>query len=88
MLTVEMARWGQTEDDLRGQALKASHPRTRERFMALFEIVNGSNATQVGLARGRNPQTVMDWVHRYNEHGPGALTYQRTGGSPPLCRKR
>ena len=88
MLTVEMAAWGQTEEDLREQALTASHPRTRERFMALFEIVNGSNATQVGLTRGRNPQTVMDWVHRYNQQGPSALTYQRTGGAPPLCRKR
>ena len=84
MLKVKMATWGQTEDDLREQALKASHPRTRERFMALFEIVKGSNSTQVGLASGRNPQTVMDWVHRYNEHGPSALTYKRTGGAPPL----
>ena len=88
MLKVEMATWGQTEGDLREQALKAPHPRTRERFMALFEIVRGSNATLVGLARGRNPQTVMDWVHRYNKQGPSALRYQRTGGAPPLCRKR
>jgi transposase len=27
----------------------------------------------------------MGWLHAYNEHGPEALTYQRTGGRPPLC---
>ena len=84
MLRVEMKQWGQTVDDLREQALKAPHARTRERFMALFEIVVGSNATQVGLARGRNPQTVMDWVHRYNDSGPEALIYRCTGGRPPF----
>jgi hypothetical protein len=30
----------------------------------------------------------MDWVHRYNTHGPEALTYQRSGGHPPLCLMR
>jgi transposase len=33
----------------------------------------------------RNPQTVMEWVHRYNTHGPEALTYRRSGGHLPLC---
>ena len=84
MLKVEMEQWGQSVDELRDQALKAPHARTREGFMALFEIAIGSNATQVGLARGRNPQTVMDWVHRYNDSGPEALIYRRTGGRPPL----
>jgi hypothetical protein len=25
----------------------------------------------------------MGWLHAYNDHGPEALTYQRTGGRPP-----
>jgi hypothetical protein len=28
---------------------------------------------------------VMGWLHAYNEHGPEALTYQRTGGRPPFA---
>ncbi|WP_409978142.1 hypothetical protein [Leptolyngbya sp. PCC 6406] len=32
----------------------------------------------------RNPQTVMEWVHRYNNSGPKALAYQRSGGHPPF----
>jgi hypothetical protein len=29
---------------------------------------------------------VMGWLHAYNEHGPEALSYQRTGGRPPFAR--
>jgi len=84
MLTVHTARWQQEAEDLRAQALTAAHPRSRERLMALYEISQGSNATQVGLKTARNPQTVMQWVHRYNAVGPEAMQYRRSGGHPPL----
>ena len=29
----------------------------------------------------------MGWLHAYNEHGPEALSYQRTGGRPPFAQK-
>lgn len=67
------------------KALTALHPRTRERFMALYEIGMGQSATQVGLQTNRNPQTVMEWVPRYNSLGPEALVYRHSGGHPPLC---
>lgn len=85
MLKVDIERWGQSEDSLRQQALTEAHRRSRERLMALYEICGGRSATQVGLATGRNPQTVMGWVHRYNTEGPGALLYRHSGGHPPLC---
>ena len=87
-LKVDCKRWQQSIEDLRKQAVKASHSRTRERLMALYDISKGQSATQVGRATNRHPQTVMDWVHRDNKQGASALTYQRTGGAPPLCRKR
>ena len=40
MLRVEYAQWGQTPADLRELAMSASHPRTRERFLALYEITH------------------------------------------------
>ena len=46
--------------------------------MALYEITNGSSATQVGKQTNRNPQTIMEWVHRYNQEGITALKYQRS----------
>jgi len=84
MLNVELSRWGESAETLREEALRATHPRSRERFMALYEISGGKSATQVGRETGRNPQTVMEWVHRYNQAGLGTLVYQRSGGHPPL----
>ncbi len=84
MLKVNCARWGQSKELLREEALKAEHPRTRERLMALYEISEGKNATQVGKETKRNSQTVMKWVHRYNQEGLPALKYQPTGGRKPV----
>ena len=85
MLHVEYARWGQTPTDLRELAMSASHPRTRERFLALYEITQESCATRVAAQARRHPQTVMEWLHLYNTRGPEALAYQRTG--PPFARR-
>jgi transposase len=88
MLKIDFSRWNQSADMMRDQALSAEHPRTRERWMALYEICIGQNATKVGSATGRNPQTIMEWVHRYNEKGPDAIVFKQTGGHPPLCQKQ
>ena len=85
MVRVEMAKWGQTLEDLRRASLQAPHRRSRERFQALYLIASGRfNATACAAHIGRQDETVLDWVHRYNEHGPDALTYRRTGGRAPL----
>ncbi len=86
MLRVDHQRWGRTVADLRHLALSATHPRSRERFLGLHEIAAGSCATAVAGRTGRRAQTVMGGLHAYNEHGPEALTFQRTGGRPPFAR--
>ena len=86
MLKVDVNLWHQSPEYLRESALRAEHPRTRERLLALYEICQGKSATQVGRETGRNPQTVMEWVHKYNQAGIFALQYQHTGGHPPLCQ--
>jgi len=85
MLKVKYHQWNQNIEELRKISLTADHPRTRERFMALYEICLGKSATRVGKETERNPQTIMDWVHRYNQSGVEALTYRHTGGHPPFC---
>ena len=84
MLRVDCGRWGQTPDDLRRLALNAPHARTRERALALYDMAQGSCATQVAARTGRHPQTVMGWLHAYHAQGPAALAYGRTGGRPPF----
>ena len=84
MLRVDGARWGQTPEDLRQLALSAPHARTRERALALFDITQHRCATQVAGRTGRRAHTVLGWVHAYNQGGPDALAFRRTGGRRPL----
>jgi transposase len=87
MLRVDFDRWGQTPEDLRQLATRAAHQRTRERFLALYEITQARCATQVAARTQRHPQTVMEWLHLYNPRGPEALTFRRTGGRPPFAAR-
>ena len=87
MLHVDYARWDQTPEDLRRLATSAAHQRTRERFLALYEITQESCATRVAARTRRHPQTVMEWLHLYNTRGPEALSYRRSGGRPPFALK-
>ena len=87
MLRVDHARWGQMPEDLRHLATSAAHQRTRERFLVLYEITQARCATRVAARTRRHPQTVMEWLHLYNERGPEALAYRRTGGRPPFAQR-
>lgn len=89
MLRPEIEKWQQSVADLRRLALEAEHPRSRERFQALYMIASQqSNASRWSLEIGRKNQTVMSWVHTYNEGGPEALAYRRSGGRPPFLSRR
>jgi hypothetical protein len=59
VLRVDHRRWDQTVADLRHLALTAAHPHSRERFLALHEIAQGSCATAIAARTGRRAQTVM-----------------------------
>ena len=85
MVRVDMAKWGQTLEDLRTASLSAQHKRSRERFQALYLIASAQfNATTCAAHIGRSDETVLGWVHLYNTHGPDALIYRKTGGRSPL----
>jgi transposase len=88
MIRPDTAKWQQTPDDLLRLATDSAHPRTRERFLALFQIATQqTNATQWAERIGRCDECVMSWVHAYNARGPEAMIYRRTGGAAPLLRR-
>jgi hypothetical protein len=86
-LRLDTERWGQNEQDLRDLALNSPHPRTRERFLALLQISQGQTATDLAAATERYPHTIYGWVHLYNEQGPEALVFRRTGGHRPFVHR-
>lgn len=85
MIRPEFGKWGQSVEELRRLALESEHSRTRERFLALYMIATGLlNASQWAQKIGRHVDTVLGWVHRYNEQGPEAMLYRRSGGRVPF----
>ena len=88
MLKVDCNKWNDNAQSLRHQAVMATHPRTRERFLALYEITQSKNATTIAGEINRRPHTVMDWVHIYNQWGAAALIYRRSRGRSPLFHWR
>jgi hypothetical protein len=89
MLKPDLARWNQTLNDLFALAIRAEHPRSRERFLALYRLASeGGGATAYAVQTNRDRITVMEWVRKYNEFGAQALHYRRSGGTVPLFRKR
>lgn len=82
MIRPDFAKWHQDAEEMRRLSLEAAHPRSRERFQALYMIGSGQkNASQWAQQINRQKQTVLKWVHCYNELGPEHITYQATGGA-------
>jgi hypothetical protein len=88
MVRPDVGKWGQTLSDLRRLSVEAEHPRTRERFLALFMIGSQqTNATRWAAEIGRTDDIVIGWVHTYNDDGPEALYFRHTGGRSPFLTK-
>lgn len=86
LLSVDHERWELSPADLLERAVGSKHRRTRERFLAPYEVVQGRCATDVAKEMGRDNETVHRWIHWFNDKGPDALLYQRSGGRPPFVR--
>lgn len=84
MVRPDFEKWAQSIEDIRRLSVEAEHQRSRERFQALYMIGSGQkNASQWAAKINRRPQTVLQWVHRYNQFGPTSIHYQYSGGRQP-----
>lgn len=84
MVRPDFAKWNQSAEAMRRLSIEAEHPRSRERFQALYMIgTDQKNASQWAQGINRQKQTVLRWVHHYNEYGPDRLHYQPSGGRQP-----
>ena len=84
MLQVNCQSWGEDSQYLRDLGLNLPHKRSRERFLALYDISLGKNAAQISKETGRHHQTIISWVHKYNNEGAESLFYKRSEGRLPL----
>ena len=81
MIRPNFEKWQQTATEIREKSIEATHKRSRERYQALYMIgTEQYNASQWAEMINRCVQTVLKWVHDYNEQGPSALDYRHSGG--------
>lgn len=75
--------------DLRRLARKASDAKQARRLMALAGIRDGLSRTDAACVGLMDRQTLRDWVHRFNEHGPeGLMDRKSTGRKPKLSAEQ
>lgn len=62
-----------TAVELRRLAAASRHANQSRRLLSLAAVLDGMNRTQAARIGGMDRQTLRDWVHRFNEHGPEGL---------------
>jgi hypothetical protein len=78
-----LARWNLDLAEVRQRIYRASSPRERERWHALWLLARGWTAVQVAEALARDEHTIGDWAAAFREQGPAGMAFSQTGGSPP-----
>ena len=72
-----------TAAELRRLAASSRHANQSRRLLSLAAVVDGMNRTQAARIGGMDRQTLRDWVHRFNAHGPDGLKDNWANGSVP-----
>jgi transposase len=68
--------------DLRGFATRAKTGSQARRLLALAAVLDGMNRTEAARIGGMDRQTLRDWAHRFNQHGPDGLIDITPPGRP------
>ena len=68
--------------ELRRLAAKAKDGGQARRLLALAAVREGLNRTAAARRGGMDRQTLRDWVHRFNQHGPDGLIDVKPSGRP------
>src|SRR5260370_29140360 len=72
-----------TAADLRRLAGKAKDADQVRRLLALAAVYDGMDRETAARIGGMDRQTLRDWAHRFNEHGPGGLINVQPAGRRP-----
>ena len=56
--------------ELRRLAASTRNANQSRRLLSLAAVLNGMNRTEAARIGGMDRQTLRDWVHRFDAHGP------------------
>jgi transposase len=75
--------------ELRRLAAATKNANQSRRLLSLAAVLDGMNRTQAARIGGMDRQTLRDWVHRFNAHGPdGLLDSWSKGPEPRLSQEQ
>jgi len=72
-----------TAGELRRLAAATKNANQSRRLLSLAAVLDGMSRTEAACMGGMDRQTLRDWVHRFNEHGPDGLKDAWSKGNPP-----
>ena len=75
--------------ELRRLAAATKNASQSRRLLSLAGVLDGMNRTEAARIGGMDRQTLRDWVHRFNAHGPeGLLDSWSKGPEPRLSNEQ
>ena len=69
--------------ELRRLAVRTKHVNQSRRLLSLAAVLDGMSRAEAARIGGMDRQTLRDWVHRFNKHGPEGLKDTWSKGNPP-----
>ncbi len=69
--------------ELRRLAALSKNANQSRRLLSLAAVLDGMNRTEAARVGAMNRQTLRDWVHRFNAHGPDGLLDSWSKGPEP-----
>ena len=81
-LAAVLARWDLDLRQVRARMYRASTPRERERWHALWLLAQGWSANRVAEVLELDAHTIGGWLAAFERDGPAALAFEQTGGPP------
>jgi transposase len=76
-------KWHLDVKAVRRNVYRASSPRERERWHALWLLARGWSEAEVADALERDPHTIGEWLEDFRQQGPAGMAFEQSGGSPP-----
>ena len=73
--------------ELRRLAATTRNASQSRRLLSLAAVLDGMNRTEAARIGGMDRQTLRDWVHRFNAHGPEGLVDTWSKGPEPRLSK-
>jgi transposase len=83
MASAVSLRGDYSASELRRLAAATKNANQSRRLLSLAAVRDGMNRTEAARIGGMDRQTLRDWVHRFNAHGPDGLVDSWSKGPEP-----